>query len=274
MDGPDDMSLLRQYVEQHSESAFAALVNRHLNTVYGTALRHTRNPHQAEEISHAVFVILARKAASLRPGVILAGWLHETARLTSLTLLRSERRRIQREQEALVQSETSQNESHLWSQIEPQLDTALSSLRESDRNAVLLRYFAGKSMREIAKEMQTSEDGAKVRVHRAVEKLRQHFARRGILASAALFGSAMSSHAAATAPTAVELRAGVDAIRAMNSPNSLLVEASLRALFWKSLKVPLAILAAVGLTLSLVGSIHFLQVHPDLLIRVHRLFLP
>lgn len=274
MDEPDDTSLLRQYVEQHSETAFAALVNRHLNTVYSTALRHTRNPHQAEEISHAVFVILARKAASLRPGVILAGWLHETARLTAMTLLRSERRRIQREQEALMQSETPQNESQLWPQIEPELDTAISSLRESDRNAVLLRFFAGKSLREIAAELQISEDAAKMRIHRALDQLRRFFARRGILATAALFGSAMTSRAAQTAPEAVRFGASAAAIQAANAPSTPLVAASLRALFWNSLRVPLVIFATGALTLVVVGSLQFLQLHPELFIRVHRFFLP
>src|SRR5438046_899626 len=98
MQEPDDISLLREYAKNGSESAFTALVERHINKVYSVALRHTRNPHQAEEITQAVFVILAKKASHLGKRVILEGWLYETARLTAATFLRSEIRRTRREQ--------------------------------------------------------------------------------------------------------------------------------------------------------------------------------
>src|SRR5271170_4694215 len=94
----DDNALLREYVERGSEEAFAALVARHVNKVYSVALRHTRNPDQAEEITHAVFVILAAKARRLDKRVILSGWLYQTARLTAVTFIRSEIRRGRREE--------------------------------------------------------------------------------------------------------------------------------------------------------------------------------
>lgn len=79
----DDIELLRRYACAGSEEAFATLVSRHINLVYSVALRYVGNPHQAEEISQAVFMILAKKASSLRPGVVLSGWLYHTARLTA-----------------------------------------------------------------------------------------------------------------------------------------------------------------------------------------------
>src|SRR3954462_12663618 len=100
----DDIGLLRQYTEQNSEEAFAALVTRHVNKVYSVALRHTRNSHQAEEITQAVFVILAKKARHLGKGVVLSGWLYVAARLTAIKFIRSEIRRSRREQEAHVQT--------------------------------------------------------------------------------------------------------------------------------------------------------------------------
>src|ERR1043165_1332730 len=124
MDELDDITLLRQYAEQNSEKAFAALVSRHINKVYSVALRHTRNPHQAQEITQAVFVILARKSRSLAKAVVLSGWLYQTARLTALTLIRSESRRIRREQEACMQTVLNQSESDVWPQIAPLLDAA------------------------------------------------------------------------------------------------------------------------------------------------------
>ena len=96
----DDSALLREYAERDSEAAFATLVTRHVNKVYSVALRHTGKPHQAEEITQAVFVILATKSRQLGKRVILSGWLYQTARLTSVTFIRSEIRRAHREQEA------------------------------------------------------------------------------------------------------------------------------------------------------------------------------
>src|SRR5215472_16360007 len=117
----DDNALLREYVEHDSGPAFTALVNRHIDKVYSVALRHTRNQHQAEEITQAVFVILATKASGFRKGVILEGWLYQTARLTALTHVRSEIRRARREQEALMQTVSNDNEPEpdAWSQIAP-----------------------------------------------------------------------------------------------------------------------------------------------------------
>src|ERR1051325_7361897 len=104
MDELDDITLLRQYAEQNSEKAFSAIVSRHINKVYSVALRHTRSPHQAEEITQAVFVILARKSRNLGNGVVLSGWLYQTARLSAATFIRSEFRRIRREQEAFMET--------------------------------------------------------------------------------------------------------------------------------------------------------------------------
>src|SRR4051794_16619272 len=124
----DDIALLWEYAEHGSEEAFATLVARHINKVYSVALRHTGNPHQAEEITQAVFVILARKSRSLGKKVILEGWLYQTARLTALASVRSEIRRAHREQEAYMQSASNENESDFWPQIAPLLDTAIASL--------------------------------------------------------------------------------------------------------------------------------------------------
>src|SRR5581483_7015625 len=107
----DDIGLLREYVAHDSEEAFAALVLRHVNKVYSVALRHTGNPHQAEEITQAVFVILARTARNLSSRVILAGWLYQTARLTAMTFIRSEIRRAHREHEAHMQTMLNETES-------------------------------------------------------------------------------------------------------------------------------------------------------------------
>src|SRR5580704_16243394 len=157
----DDITLLRQYTEHNSVEAFATLVTRHVNKVYSVALRHTRNPHQAEEITQAVFVIFARKAKQMRQHAVLSGWLYQTARLTAVTFIRSEIRRTRREQEAYMQSTLNENESETWTQIAPLLDAAMAGLNETDRHAVVLRFFDGKSMGEVGAALGASEGAAK-----------------------------------------------------------------------------------------------------------------
>src|SRR6185295_404956 len=102
----EDIQLVREFAERQSEAAFGELVRRHVNLVYSVALRQTANSHHAEEITQAVFIILARKAGSLGRKTILSGWLYQTARLTAANFLRTERRRAVREQEAYMQSLT------------------------------------------------------------------------------------------------------------------------------------------------------------------------
>src|ERR1017187_4281795 len=132
-----DMELLRDYDRQGSEDAFAALVQRHINLVYSVALRHVGIAAHAEEITQAVFVILARKAARLRPDTILEGWLHETTRLTALSFLRGERRPQFREQEAYMQSTLQEStDASAWNNFAPLLGEGLSRLGKKDRDAV------------------------------------------------------------------------------------------------------------------------------------------
>src|ERR1035441_8718305 len=100
----DDMELVRQYAAHQSETAFAALVSRHTNLVYSAALRRVRNPQLAEEITQAVFIILARKAGSLDDRTILPGWLYRAACYVSNGARKGEYRRQKREQEAYMQS--------------------------------------------------------------------------------------------------------------------------------------------------------------------------
>ncbi len=104
MQESSDIELLRQYADQHSEAAFETLVSRYVNLVYSAALRKTGKVHAAEEVSQAVFIILAQKAHRLRQETILSGWLYQAARLTAANFLRGEIRRARREQEADMQS--------------------------------------------------------------------------------------------------------------------------------------------------------------------------
>jgi uncharacterized protein (TIGR03435 family) len=243
----DDIVLLRQYTEQNSEEAFAMLVARHINKVYSVALRHTRNSHQAEEITQAVFVILARKSRHLDRRVILSGWLYQTARLTAMTFIRSEIRRTRREQEAYMRTLLNENESDVWKQIAPLLDAAMAGLNEIDRHAVVLRFFDGKSIKEVGAALGASEDAAKTRLSRAVEKLRVFFNRRGVVLPAEVLTTAISANSVLTAPVPLAKSVTVLAMAkgaAASGSTTTLIQGALKLMAWTKAKT--AIVVGVG----------------------------
>src|ERR1051325_2945372 len=146
---PDDVELLREFVERGSEEAFRSLVERHTGMVHGAALRVVQNQTTAEEVTQAVFIILARKARSLRHNTLLAGWLYRTARFVALEALRAEKRRQQHTQEFADMKETTEGVS-VWNQIAPVLEEAMSRLGATDRDAVVLRFLEQRSFAEVA----------------------------------------------------------------------------------------------------------------------------
>jgi RNA polymerase sigma factor (sigma-70 family) len=196
----DDMALLREYAQSNSEPAFATLVSRHVNLVYSVALRQVRGSHLAEEVTQAVFIILARKAKSLGPKTILSGWLCRTARNIAANALRTERRRQSREQESQMQSTLNEPDPGVWNQIAPFLDEALNCLGQKEHDAVVLRFFDGKELEQVGAAMGTTEDAARMRVNRGVEKLRTFFAKRGVTLSAAAMTEAVAANSVQAAP--------------------------------------------------------------------------
>src|SRR6266487_6927228 len=196
----DDMDLLREYARRNSEEGFATLVARHINLVYSVALRRVRNPHLAEEVTQVVFIILARKAGSLSSKTILSGWLCRTARYASANALTIQRRRQRREQEAHLQSILNEAEPSPWPQIAPLLDGAMEQLGQKDHDAVVLRFFEGKNFKEVGVALGATEDAAKMRVNRALEKLRKLFTKRGVVSTTAIIAGAISANSIQAAP--------------------------------------------------------------------------
>ena len=202
----EDAELLARYAGQRSESAFAELVRRHLNVVHATALRLAGgDAHLAQDITQTVFIELARQAPRLA-GKPLAGWLHTTTRFTAAKTVRSEVRRRQREQESCAMNVNDSRPETNWDQLRPVLDTALGELSEHDREAVLLRYFHGREFRAVGAALGVSEDAARMRVDRALEKLRLALKSRGLVTSGAALAAAL---AACSPPASAELLAAV-----------------------------------------------------------------
>src|SRR5688572_19123977 len=173
----DDATLLKDYVETGSQEAFGQLVSRHINFVYAAALRNVRDRHVAEEITQAVFIVLARKASTLRHEAVLSSWLLSTCRYASLGHMKMAARRKRHEKRAaeMVKTVWEEDADAQWPQYEGDLDAALAQLRDGDRKAVMLRFYEHKSFDEIATILGTAEEAARKRVSRAVEKLRGYF---------------------------------------------------------------------------------------------------
>ena len=195
-----DEDLLRQYASTGSSAAFAELVRRYVSLVYSAAKRQVQSSALAEDIAQSVFTDLSQHARKLKAGQPLAAWLYLVTRRTAIDAIRSESRRQSREQTAAEIAGMKSNPS-LWAQIEPYLDEAMETLNEADRQAVLLRFFACKSLREVGETLGTSEGAAQMRVSRALEQLRSVFARRGIAVTAAGLATDLSANVVLSVPT-------------------------------------------------------------------------
>jgi RNA polymerase sigma factor (sigma-70 family) len=258
----DDNQLLDEYARQGSEEAFALLVRRHIDKVHSTALRCSRNPVMAEEITEAVFVLLAIKAWQFNKQIILSAWLYKTARLTALTHIRSEIRRVHREQEACMQKSLEQAGSETWQNVAPLLDSAMAELNEADRAALVLRFFDSKSLRDVGLILGASEDAAKKRVNRALEKLRRIFSRQGVNSTTALLAECLTGHAVPAAPPKL---AGTIAVTALAKSASYgqvspLLKGTLKFMAWSKTKTAavtaLVILLTTGAATFVVKKNH------------------
>src|SRR2546422_3568130 len=249
----DDSALLRQYAENRSDEAFAALVTRHINLVYSVALRSVGDPHQAEEITQGVFILLAKKAGQLRHDRALSSWLFQATRLTASNCVRSESRRQHREQEAHMQSLLDETGSDVWRQIAPLLDDAVAGLSETDRHAIVLRFYEGRNLREVGSALGASEDAAEKRVNRAVEKLRTFFAKRGVTASSAALAVVLGANAVQAAPVglaaAISTAAAIAGTSIVTTATATITKAIAMTTLQKTL---IAIIVVAGVLTALV----------------------
>jgi len=199
----DDAAELRQYAREGSEEAFARLVARYLPLVYSAALRQVGEDEQlAKDIAQAVFIALAHKAGSLCRREFIMGWLYTTTRNIAVKAVRGDRRRQAREQAAAAMQELHSHpaDEAEWREVGPLLDEAMACLGQTDRNAVLLRFFQGKDLKTVGATLGISEDAARMRVNRALESLRGWLRQRGVVVSAAVLGTALASETIGAVP--------------------------------------------------------------------------
>ncbi|HEX5398919.1 MAG TPA: sigma-70 family RNA polymerase sigma factor, partial [Verrucomicrobiae bacterium] len=217
-------------------------------------MRHVGNPHQAEEIAQAVFIILARKAKGLRHDKALSSWLFQTTRLTATNFVRSESRRHRREQEAQMESLSNAPDNEVWRQIAPLLDAAVASLNARDRRAIVLRFYEGRDLREVGAALGATEEAAKKRVARAVEKLQAYFQKRGVDSTAEAIANSIAANSIQIAPAALakSVIAVAAAKGAAASTSTLtLVKGALKIMAWTKAKTAISLGAGVLLVVSL-----------------------
>jgi RNA polymerase sigma factor (sigma-70 family) len=202
-----DSELLAQYAIRRDEGSFAELARRHIDHVYSTALRLVGgDAHLAEDVTQAVFIDLARKASSLRECRALSGWLHTSTRYAAAKMVRTEQRRREREQTIVAMTHDPSSSEPEWEQVRSVLDDSISELSAPDRDAVLLRFFEKKAFAEIGSLLGLSENAARMRVHRAVDKLRERLSARGITSTSGALGAVLTMKAVGSAPTGLTAR--------------------------------------------------------------------
>ncbi len=248
-----DAGLLERFAGSESEEAFAELVRRYIPLVYSAAFRHTANPQNAQEITQAVFIILARKSASLGRRSVLSGWLYHTTRLTAANFQRAEFRRIHREQEAFMQTTLQESAPDAaWREVAPLLDEAMSRLGTTDRDAVVLRYFENKSLAEVGTALGVEERAAQKRVTRALEKLRKIFSKRGVALTATVIAGAVSANSVQAAPVGLAVTVAAAAAKgaALGGSTLTLVKGALKLMAWAKARTAVVI----GAGMLLVGG--------------------
>lgn len=238
----DDAQLLRRYVDERSQEAFAELVQRHVNVVYFAALRRVGgDSHLADDVAQKVFSDLARKAPSLKDRKVLTGWLYTSTRFAAAQAVRSEQRRRTHEQEAQTMRELETTPYLDWNQVRPVIDDVLDELSEPEREAVLLRFFENLPLAEVGARFSLSADAARMRVERALDKLRGRLARRGIVSTSAALATVFTAQSGVAAPASLVARIVAGAL----GPAGAATTATLAA--WKIAAGVAAGVAGIGL---------------------------
>jgi RNA polymerase sigma factor (sigma-70 family) len=238
-----DPELLRRFAQTNAEDAFAELVRRHLNLVYSTALRRTNGDGQlAQDVAQTVFADLAHKAAELTRRESLSGWLYTSSHFAAAKAVRTENRRRARETTFMREPINEAEQEAAWHTIRPVLDDVMHELKAADREAIVLRYFENRPFTDVGARIGLKENAARMRVERALEKLRALLLKRGISTTSGL-ASAISANAVQLAPVHL---AKVLASASITASKSGLTFSIIKIMTTTKLQISLGTLAAIG----------------------------
>lgn len=250
-----DQDLLRRYVDQRDDAAFAEIVRRHAPMVYGAALRQTGDSHQAQEVTQAVFLLLVRKAAGMNGSVVLGAWLFRATQYAANDLRKVLRRRAAREtpmesMPELAEVDTDGETAAAWRPYLPHLDRCLARLPEVDRRALWLRFFEDRSLAEVGRALGVAEEAARKRVRRALDRLQEMLEREGARVDAADLGDMLGARQSAVVPAGLVAGTLSAVLQGTASPTAHAVAAGVvREWLWLACK-PWAIAAAAMVTVA------------------------
>lgn len=239
----DDAALVQQYVEDHSEAAFRELVRRYIPMVYATCRRQLQDAHLAEDVTQAVFVILARRATTLRSGSVLGAWLHRTAVYSCSNARQLKKTRNFHEQRVKPMQPEPTRDTAEWAEIEDLLDEGLMALNREQREVLLLRFFQNKTLAEVAHALDMTEYAVDKSLQQGLSRLRRFLSRHGVAISVGALGAFLSSRvveAAQLVPAGLAWTVGSAALAAPSAglagPVAVLVQQGLRAALFSKLK--------------------------------------
>jgi RNA polymerase sigma factor (sigma-70 family) len=252
----DDTTLLRRYAAERAEDAFAEFVRRHVSLVYSAALRRLDGDTQrAEDVVQEVFCAVARDAQRLSQHAVLTGWLYTATRNAVIDLMRAEKRRRAREKEAHLVQETSRSDAATdWSRLRPVLDAAMDELSGTDREAVLLRFFQDRPFAEIGATLGLSEDTARKRVERALDKLQTKLRRHGIDSTSTALATLLAGESICAAPAGLTASVTAAAVAASAAKVGALALVTV-----SKLQIGIAALAIAGGAVGLVTQQRTIQ---------------
>jgi len=202
----DTQQLLAEYVATGSETAFRELTTRYVDLVYSAAVRLVNgDTHLAEDVTQTVFADLARMARSLSRSVMLGGWLHRHTCFVASKTMRSERRRLERERQAVEMNAIEDHSAANIAQLAPVLDEAVNQLSAEDRAAILLRFFEQQDFRSVGESLGSNEEAARKRVDRALDKLHSLLKVRGVALSGTALAATLATQTVTAAPVGFAL---------------------------------------------------------------------